>query len=278
MNALKVALVQTDAKDDKAANVDAAARWVDEAARAGAQLVALPENFHVRAGEHGDQIKLDAAEPIPGPISRRFADLAREHGIHLLAGSFGETTDTPERIYNTSLLFGPDGRTLASYRKIHLFDVTVGEHVVARESSRVRPGTAAVTAETSFGRVGLSICYDVRFPELYRSLAIAGAGIAFVPANFTLYTGKDHWEVLLRARAIENGMHVIAPAQIGRIPDGHQSYGRSMIVDPWGTVVACAPDTTGVTLATIDLDAVARVRSRIPSLEHRAPEAYATGS
>lgn len=275
MNPLTVALIQTDAKDDKAANVETAVRYVEEAAAAGAQLVTLPENFHVRAGEDGDQIKLDAAESIPGPISQRMSELAADLGIHLLAGSFGERTDDPARIYNTSLLFGPDGQTLASYRKIHMFDVTVGEHVIARESSRVRRGTATVTASTPFGQVGLSICYDVRFPELYRSLAIAGATIAFVPANFTLYTGKDHWELLLRARAVENGMYVIAPAQIGKIPNGHQSYGRSMIVDPWGTVVTCAPDRAGVTVATIDLDAVAETRARIPSLEHRVPEAYA---
>jgi len=276
MNSLTVALIQTDAKADKDDNVEAAYRYVEQAARAGAQLVTLPENFHVRAGENGNQIKLDAAEPIPGPMSQRFSELARTHEIFLLAGSYGERTDTSDRIYNTSLLFDPQGRLIAKYRKIHLFDVTVGDHVVARESSRVLPGSETVTADTAFGRVGLSICYDVRFPELYRSLAVSGAVACFVPANFTLYTGKDHWEVLLRARAVENGVYVIAPAQIGKIPNGHESYGRSMIVDPRGTVVACAPDRPGVTIAEIDLDAVSEVRARIPSLEHRVPDAYST--
>ena len=236
--------------------------------------MALPENFHIRAGEGGDPIKVAAAEPIPGPMSERFAALARQHGIFLLAGSYGESSDVPDRFYNTSLLFGPDGDVLAKYRKIHLFDVTIGEHVIAKESSRVIPGTETVTTNTPFGRVGLSICYDIRFPELYRSMALAGATLAFAPANFTLYTGKDHWETLLRARAIENGLYIIAPAQIGRIPNGHQSYGRSMIVDPWGTVVACAPDRAGVTVATIDLDAVGETRARLPSLHHRVPSAY----
>ncbi len=269
-----VGLVQTDAGADKRTNVEAAIRGVEEAADRGAQWVALPENFHIRGGAGHDEAKVRAAEPIPGPTSEALAETARRLGIHLLAGSIGETTGDKDKIFNTSLLIGPDGRTLAAYRKLHLFDVTIGDHVVAKESARVTPGSEIVVADTPIGRVGLSICYDLRFPELYRSLALRGAVVAFVPANFTLYTGRDHWETLLRARAIENGMFVVAPAQIGPVPDGHQTYGRSMVVDPWGVVVACAPDRAGVTLARLELASVPATRSRIPSLTHRRPEVY----
>lgn len=274
MNSLSVALIQTNAGTNKEENVKTAQKYVEEAARTGAKLVALPENFHIRGSETQNQLKLDAAEEIPGSLSNRLATLAQRFEIYLLAGSFGERAERSDKIYNTSLLFDPRGELIAKYRKIHLFDVTVDQHVIAKESSRVQPGASIVTANTTFGRVGLSICYDLRFPELYRAHALEGAIMSFVPANFTLFTGKDHWEPLLRARAIENGMYMLAPAQIGQVPDGHQTYGRSMIVDPWGTVIACSPDREGITCATLDLDAVSQVRAKIPSLKHRQPQVY----
>ncbi len=273
MRPLKVALVQTDPGSDKVSNVRRALEWIAEAAAEGAELVVLPETFHCR-GPY--EVKMAAAEAIPGPLSRELSETAARHGIHLLAGSFNERVADSEdpRTYNTSLLFGPDGTLLARYRKIHLFDVVIDGRVQAAESTRNRPGSDAVVADTAFGTVGLSICYDLRFPELYRNLALRGAILAFAPSNFTTHTGKDHWEVLLRARAIENGMYILAPATIGNEGGGFVAYGRSMIVDPWGTVLACAADQEGVLMATIDLDRVASVRSSLPSLHHRRPESY----
>jgi deaminated glutathione amidase len=274
MSVVRIALVQVDAGTDKARNVDTALSLVKKAAEEGARVVALPENFHVRAGAKRSDIKLQSAEPIPGPLSERLAEVARTNGIFFLAGSYGERVDGASRIYNTSLFFGPDGQLMGKYRKLHLFDVTIGDHVVAAESDLVTAGDEVVVADTEFARVGLSICYDVRFPELYRAHADCGATMSFVPANFTLFTGRDHWETLLRARAIENGMFMIAPAQIGRVPDSHQSYGRSMIVDPWGVVTVCASDQPGVTHGWVDTDLVEAVRAKIPSLEHRRQPAY----
>ncbi len=268
---LSAGLVQLDAGVNKQDNLEKAFRLIEEAAGAGAQLVALPETFHVRGS---NQVKLDAAEPIPGPLFERLGETAKRHEIYLLAGSYGERDEQSSRLYNTSLFFGPDGQVLAKYRKIHLFDVTVEGQFIAKESSRNQAGDKVVTVDTAFGRAGLSICYDLRFPELYRSLALKGAVVSFVPANFTRYTGKDHWEPLLRARAIENGMFVIAPAQIGGPEGEFQAYGRSLVVDPWGTVIACSPDVEGVTLARLDMGAVARIRKQLPSLEHRRPDAY----
>lgn len=274
MNRVTVALVQTDPGPDKAANVHAALAFVAEAAARGADVVALPETFHCRGP---NDVKRAQSEPIPGPLSQALSRAAKEHGITLLAGSFNELHDQPDdvRTFNTSLLFGPDGRQIARYRKIHLFDAVIDGKLQPRESSRNRPGDEVVTADTAFGRVGMTICYDVRFPELYRALALAGAKVIFVPSNFTERTGRDHWEVLLRARAIESGSFVVAPATIGNGGGGFEAFGRSLVVDPWGTVIACAPDGEGVTLATLDLDRVDRVRASLPTLHHLRPDAYA---
>jgi len=274
MSRCRLALVQLDAGTDKDANVENALRSIEAAADAGAQVVALPETFHLRVAAHQNAVKIASAETIPGPLTERLATVARERGIWLLAGSFSEVSGVPDKVYNTSVLFASDGSIRATYRKIHLFDVSIAGKFHARESARNLPGDRVVTAETDFGRVGMSICYDLRFPELYRSLALAGAVMAFVPANFTLHTGKDHWEPLLRARAIENGMFMVAPAQIGGVEGAFQAYGRSTVVDPWGTVLACAPDEEGITVVDIDLDAVARTRERLPSLAHRRPDTY----
>lgn len=270
-----VALVQTDPGPDKADNVARTFRLVEEAAARGARLVTLPETFHFRGPS--DQRRA-CAEPIPGPLSEALSALAARLGIFLLGGSYNElpaADDADTRTYNTSLLFGPDGRLLAEYRKIHLFDVTVGAKLVARESARNRPGDRAVVVDTPFGAVGMTVCYDLRFPELFRALALAGARLLLVPSNFAERTGRDHWEVLLRARAIENGAYVIAPATYGSGGGEFTAYGRSLVVDPWGTVVACAPDGEGVTLATLDLGRVDAVRASLPTLQHLRPAAYA---
>ena len=215
--------------------------------------------------------------PIPGPHTEPFAEVARRHDAWILVGSTAETSADPDRPYNTSALIAPDGSIAATYRKIHLFDVAVEPGPVDTESARVTAGDRLVCADVDGVRVGLSICYDLRFPELYRALALAGASILTVPAAFTERTGRDHWEVLLRARAIENAAYVLAPSQIGG-PPGQPAYGRSMVIDPWGTVVAQAPDVVGIVRADLDLDRVASIRRQIPVLANRRPAAYRTGA
>ncbi len=269
---LRVAVVQMNSQADKDANLDTAERLIDEAAAKGARLVALPEyvSFLGPKEAHPDQ-----AEPIPGPTTDRFAAKARQHGVYLLGGSILERTDDPGRFANTSVLFDPDGEILAAYRKIHLYDVEIAGNVSAKESATILAGDRPLTAEVDGHPVGLSICYDLRFPELYRLLALDGAEILFVPAAFTLYTGKDHWHLLLRARAVENQCFVLAPAQIGpHPPDGARCYGHALVVDPWGTVLADAPDREAVVVADLDFADLRRIRAELPSLANRRPEAY----
>ncbi len=268
-NRLRVALVQTDAGPDPETNVAIAAALADEAAAGGARLVALPEYLQYRGPDDGYRA---SARPIPGPWTEPFADVARARDAWILVGSVAETSDDPRRPWNTSVLLAPDGTVAARYRKLHLFDVAVEDGPVDRESDRVSPGDRAVLVEVDGIRLGLSICYDLRFPELYRALAGAGAEVLTVPANFTERTGRDHWEVLLRARAIENGAYVLAPSQIGG-PPGQPAYGRSMIVDPWGTIVAQAPDRVGIVAAELDLGRVRSIRRQIPVLANRRPDA-----
>jgi len=270
---LDVALIQLDATQDVSANIERAVALTDAAAAGGARLIALPEYLQFRGPDDGFRA---SARPVPGPLTEAFAEVARRHGVWILVGSLAETSADPDRPYNTSVLIGPDGLIAATYRKIHLFDVAVDAGPVDTESERVTAGTTAVCADVDGVRVGLTICYDLRFPELYRSLALAGAEALTVPANFTERTGRDHWEVLLRARAIENGAYVLAPSQIGG-PPGSPAYGRSMIVDPWGTVIAQAADEVGIIAARIETDRVAAVRRQIPVLANRRPEAYRLG-
>ncbi len=270
MARLRVALVQLDAGADVERNVATAVALADEAVAAGARLVALPEYLQYRGSDDGFRA---SARPIPGPWTEPFADVARRREAWLLVGSLAETSDDPARPYNTSVLIAPGGSIATTYRKIHLFDVAVDDGPVDRESARVRPGDRAVVATVDGIGFGLTICYDLRFPELYRSLALAGAEVLAVPANFAERTGRDHWEVLLRARAIENGAYVIAPSQIGG-PPGQPAFGRSMVIDPWGTVIAQAPDRVGIIHAEIDPERVAAVRRQIPVLANRRPDAY----
>jgi len=261
-----VAAIQMLASPDKDANLEEAAAKVRQAAAGGARVVALPEVFNWR-GEKDEERKY--AEPIPGPTGDLMARLSRELDIYLLAGSFLEEIPTSQKAYNTSLFFDPKGKLLGRYRKIHLFDVDLKGGVSTRESDTRDPGQEIVVAQTEFCLMGLTICYDVRFPELYRALAAKGAQVIFVPSAFTALTGEAHWEPLLRARAIENQVYVIAPNQVGKNPKSFATFGNSMIVDPWGRVLARASDCPGVIFAEVDLTYLAKVRAELPALSHR---------
>jgi predicted amidohydrolase len=265
---LRVAAVQLNSTDDKQRNLATAERLVRGAAEAGAELVALPEKWNLLAA--GETL-LAGAEPLDGPSLAAARGWARELGVHLLAGSICERT--PEGAFNTSVLISPEGSDLARYRKIHMFDVEVGG-VSYRESEHEQAGSEIVTAPLERLTVGLTVCYDLRFPELYRILAVRGATLLSVPSAFTLATGRDHWEVLLRARAIENQAFVLAPDQLGEAPPHFHSFGRSSIVDPWGVVLATAADEECFVVADLDLEAQERVRASLPSLANRRPEAY----
>ncbi len=268
MPSLRVALVQLDAGSDPEANIREAVRLADRAAADGARLVALPEYLQYRGTDAGYRA---SAQAIPGPFSDAFAAVARARGAWILAGSLAEA-GPPDHPYNTSVLIDPTGAIAATYRKVHLFDVAIDDGPADRESDRVSPGDRAVLADIDGARLGMSICYDLRFPELYRALAVAGAEILAVPANFLERTGRDHWEVLLRARAIENAAYVIAPAQAGST-NGVQAHGHSMVVDPWGSVIAEATDEVAVIHAELDLHRVASIRQQIPVLANRRPDA-----
>jgi predicted amidohydrolase len=261
-----IAAVQMTSGAEKAKNLDAAVRLIRKAAARGATFVGLPENF---AWMGPEPERLANAEALTGPTLSGLAALARELKLTLLAGSVLEPGGSDGRLFNTSVLFGPDGGTLGIYRKIHLFDVEVGDGQTYRESAHVAPGAEVVTVDSPVGKVGLSVCYDLRFPELYRRHADAGAVLLTVPAAFTLATGKDHWEVLLRARAIENQAYVIAPAQQGKHPKDRMTWGHAMVIDPWGLVTARASEGEGLAVGELDLDLVARVRRTLPALTHR---------
>ncbi len=262
---MRVAVCQLNARDNRERNLRMARALLDRAAAAGVDLAVLPEHVDYL----GPAAAAPKAEPIDGEFAAFFGDAARELEIWVHAGSFHEVGPDPERTYNTSLLFGRDGTLSAVYRKIHLYDVEIPGRVSYHESRTVAPGVETVVTPVEDIQLGLSICYDLRFPELYRRLAIAGANVLVVPAAFMMHTGRDHWEVLLRARAIEDQCYVVAAAQIGDHDPGRTCYGRSMIVDPWGTVVAQAPDTVGVTVADLDLDRLATIRAELPSLANR---------
>ncbi|MCB1007998.1 MAG: carbon-nitrogen hydrolase family protein [Acidobacteria bacterium] len=262
------AVVQLTSTSDAEASLERAEELVRRAAARGAALVATPENTNF-LGPHPEKVR--RAETLEGATCSRFSSLARELGIHLLLGSFNEASSDARRCYNTSVLFGPDGARLAAYRKLHLFDVDVPGGVSFRESDTALAGEEVVVAATPLARLGLTICYDLRFGELYRALAARGAEIVTIPSAFTATTGKAHWEVLVRARAVETQCYVLAPAQHGRHDDGglKESHGHSLIVDPWGQVLAQVPDGTGIAIAEVDLDRVAAVRRAIPLAAHR---------
>jgi predicted amidohydrolase len=259
------AVAQMTSTADVGRNLETAERLVAEAAARGARFVSLPENFAFLRSE-GEPVP--EAQALDGPWVRRMAEAARRQELTLLLGSLPEKVAGDARVYNTSVLIGPDGATIATYRKMHLFDIDLPGMEHLKESKAVRPGEELVVADAPFGRIGLSICYDVRFPELYRRLARQGARVLAVPSAFTERTGKDHWEVLLRARAIENLAYVVAAAQTGHHGGGRASHGHSMIVDPWGAVLAQVPEGEGVALAELDFARQDRLRRELPALGH----------
>ncbi|MEO3822020.1 carbon-nitrogen hydrolase family protein [Plantactinospora sp. B24E8] len=263
---MRVAVCQLNSRDDRKANLATAADLLGRAAAAGADLAILPEYVDYLGPGRG----MPEPESVEGEFAAFFADLARQHNMWVLAGSFHEIGPDPSHTYNTSLVFDRSGNLAATYRKIHLYDVEIPGRVSYLESQTVAAGTDPVVVDVDGVRVGLSICYDLRFPELYRQLAVAGgAQLLVVPAAFMLHTGRDHWEVLLRARAIENQCFVAAAAQIGDHDPGRTCFGRSMVIDPWGTVLGQAPDTVGTVVVDLDLDRLRSIRAELPSLANR---------
>jgi predicted amidohydrolase len=261
------AAIQICAGSDKQANFARAESLARVAAGRGASLIVLPEVFSWRGAREEE---LHAAEAIPGPTTERLAALARELNVYLVGGSILERVSGDANVFNTSTVFSPCGEMLARYRKCHLFDVDISGHLAIRESDTRQRGAETVAVPTDLAVLGLSVCYDLRFPELYRRLMEAGAQVVCVPSAFTFATGAQHWEILLRARAIENQVYVVAPNQHGRGPSGFNDYGHSLIVDPWGTPVARASNGDTVIIAEIDLDYLEQVRRELPCLTHRA--------
>lgn len=265
------AAVQMNSQADVAKNLARAELLVAEAAKQGARMIVLPENFAFMGGE--DDERLRVAEHLdtdkPGAIRTFLETNSKKHGVWIIAGGLPEASGDAVRVHNTCVVVGPDGSITARYRKIHLFDVEVGDGQRYRESASCAPGDKPVVAPVAGASVGLSICYDLRFPELYRSLVALGAEVLVVPAAFTLATGKDHWHVLLRARAIESQCYVIAPAQWGTHPKGRRTFGKSCIIDPWGEVIAQASEGEGIAVATLDPAYLQHVRTSLPSLQHR---------
>lgn len=264
---MRVAACQLNSRGDRTHNLAVAVELLEKAAAAGADLAVLPEYVDYLGPAEGEP----EPEPVDGQFAALFADTARRLSMWVVAGSFHEVGPDTDHTYNTTLVFDRTGRLAATYRKIHLFDIEIAgrPEVSFRESRRVAPGTQVTTVDVEGVRFGLSICYDLRFPELYRRLAGEGAQVLLVPAAFTTHTGRDHWEVLLRARAIENTCYVVAAGQSGEHDPGRSSYGHSMVVDPWGTVVARAVDGVGMIVADLALDRVERIRAELPSLANR---------
>jgi len=271
MRKYTIGVVQMDTREDKDANLKAACEFIDEAVSKGAKMVSFPEVFNVI--DNGE----DEPEAIPdGRTITLMAEKAREHNIWIHCGSIAEFNPEGDRKYNTTVMLNPKGEMVAKYRKLHTFDITLPDGTQTMESARIKPGQDMVTVETEMGHLGLTICYDIRFPELYRYLALQGAEIIFTPANFATPTGKDHWETILRTRAIENGCYIIASAQIGRKRGKSDSFGATLVVDPWGMVVAKAPEKACVIMADIDLDYVGKVRGMLPMLTNRRGDVYDT--
>jgi predicted amidohydrolase len=260
------AVIQLCATADKLANLHKAESLVRAAASAGAKMVALPEMFNL----YGRFEAIVAeAEPIPGPTSERLSAWAKRHEIYLVGGSFAERDSSTGKALNTSLIFGPDGDLLGRYCKVHLFDIDLPGRVTSRESDWIGAGRAASNTKTPVATIGQAICYDLRFPELFRRLSADGAEVLVVPSAFTHTTGHDHWEILVRARAIENQCFVLAPNQCGEPAPGMRTYGHSLIVDPWGRVLASLGDEEGYALAEIELHELDKIRAQLPALTHR---------
>ncbi|HQY64269.1 MAG TPA: carbon-nitrogen hydrolase family protein [Polyangiaceae bacterium] len=272
---MRVSVVQLSSQARVDDNLARVAHWVGRAAAEGAELVALPENFAFLGGgdAQDDARKQAVAESLahdePGPIVSALRELARSHGVAIVGGGMPERSPDATRPYNTSVCFDREGKLVARYRKVHLFDVCLADGTELRESRATLAGAEPCVAPLLGQVLGMTVCYDLRFPELYRRLVDLGSTLVTVPAAFTLTTGKDHWHVLLRARAIENQVFVLAPAQHGAHGGGRRTYGKSLIVDPWGDVLAQAGEGEGVATATLDFEYLERVRASLPCLEHR---------
>lgn len=260
------ATVQITSQDHISTNLEKLTHWVREAAHAGAQVVALPETcLYI-----GPKDQTDYKMTLQSPVLQALKNLSQELGVFLHNGSVHQTIVNEERVFNCSYVFSPEGEVVAQYHKVHLCDINTPDATL-KESEHFKAGdpTQLPLLQTPYGQWGLSICYDLRFPEFYRKLVQAGAEVIFVPSAFTNETGKDHWEVLLRARAIENQAYIVAANQFGRHSKKRKSYGNSMIIDPWGKVLARASDKEGFILADIDLDYLQQVRQQLPALTHR---------
>ncbi len=268
---MRVAVCQLNSQDDKKANIEKAVELVRQAAADKADLIALPEYSDYQGPKDG---ALAAVEAPGGETVRLFSDLARELDVAILLGSVRIGEPGADRCFNRSFLFDKTGREVAHYSKLHLYDVDLPGRITYKESDTVIPGDDVVVAALDGHKIGMSICYDVRFPELYRMQVLQGADIICVPAAFALYTGRDHWEVLLRARAIENQCFVIAPGQIGPYPPSGACNGRSMIIDPWGNVLTCMGDTVGYALADLDFSFQTKTREELPALKNRRDDVY----
>lgn len=267
---MRVALVQMNSQDDKATNLERAEGLVAQAAAWGPDLVVLPELWTYLGPRKRHP---EVAEPIPGETSELLGRLAARYRFWLVGGSYLEAVEGSERFFNTSVALSPDGDLVARYRKLHLFDVEVDGRTYA-ESATMAPGSEVVVATLGRAQVGLTICYDLRFPELFRRLTVQGARLVTVPSAFTMETGKDHWEVLLRARAIENQVYVLAAAQCGPHPPANVCYGNAMVVDPWGVVLARAGYREGVVVADLDFGEQERIRRTLPAVAHRREDLF----
>ncbi len=269
---LRTAAIQLNSQDVPDENIATVAQLLDRAGEAGAELAVLPELWTYRGPYRGYD---KAAQTLSGPAITMLQEKARQHNMIVNGGSIIERLpDLEGKSHNTSVLIDCSGEIVAVYRKIHLFDVHLANGEKHHESERIAPGEQIVTAESGGVTFGMAVCYDLRFPELFRALKLQGAQILLLPAAFTLHTGRDHWEILVRARAIENQYYVVAAGQVGKYPPGQQSFGRSMIVDPWGLVLAQAPDRPGVIMANIDTGEIERVQGQIPCMHHRTPQLY----
>jgi predicted amidohydrolase len=271
MKKIRTAVIQLNSGSNKFRNIENATELIVLAASEQARLICLPEAFNWRGRKKDISYN---AEPIPGLTSKKMSDLARSLKVYLLCGTILETNSESTKPFNTSFLLNPDGEIAGCYRKIHLFKLRLVNHTSIDENKTYSPGDTAVITSTTFAEVGFSICYDLRFPELYRSLVRQGAEVIFVPSAFTLETGTAHWEILLRARAIENQVYIVAPNQCGTDPLGTAHYGHSMIIDPWGHIIAQGSDRNEIIYADLDPACLKQVRERLPSLEHMQQEIF----
>lgn len=267
---MRVALCQMNSQSDKEENTKTALALLDQAAAQGAQVAMLPECLDYQGPEDGIMLNAEEAD---GPLASALAAKAKEHGLWVIGGTI-RVRDSSERVTNTMLVFDPNGELAASYVKLHMFDIDIPGQISFMESRTVRPGDKIVTTEIAGVVSGLSICYDLRFPELFRLQALAGAKVLFLPAAFTKFTGEAHWELLLRARAVENQCFVVAVGQYGEYMPGKATFGHSLVVDPWGKVLACSPEGTGVTTIDLDFAYLDKVRNDVPALRNRRPDIY----